>query len=232
MSEVKFEKVSKYAGIDFALPTRKTRLSAGYDFTVPEDVIVPSHYAQIFKMLKEKLLQTEFLESVLDLEVVKNLISIGEESNKELNEVEKSLAISKITKGLPELFQFLSDSFTMDLDSIKELVKKTDTRMTLIPTGVKVKLEEDQKLELFIRSSTPLGAYLMMANSVGIIDADYYNNPDNEGHIYFQVINLSPFNIKIKKGEIIGQGIISRYDKTTLDNASATRVGGFGSTSK
>jgi len=182
-------------------------------------------------MLKEKLLQTEFLESVLDLEVVKNLASIGE-SNKELNEVEKSLAISKITKGLPELFQFLSDSFTMDLDSIKELVKKTGTRMTLIPTGVKVKLEEDQKLELFIRSSTPLGAYLMMANSVGIIDADYYNNPDNEGHIYFQVINLSPFNIRIKKGEIIGQGIISKYDKTTFDDASATRVGGFGSTSK
>ncbi len=231
MSEVKFEKVTKYAGIDFALPTRKTRLSAGYDFTVPEDIIVPSHYAQIFKMLKEKLSQTEFLESITDLEIIKHLISIGQ-SNKELSEDEILLEAGKITKELPELFQFLSDSFTMDLDSIKELVKKTNTRMTLIPTGVKVKLEEDQKLELFIRSSTPLGAYLMMANSVGIIDADYYNNPDNEGHIYFQVINLSPFNIKIKKGEIIGQGIISKYDKTTFDNTSATRVGGFGSTSK
>lgn len=231
MSEVKFEKVTKYAENDFALPTRKTRLSAGYDFTVPEDIIVPSHYAQIFKMLREKLLETEFLESALDLELVKNLIAIGQ-SNKELSEAEKLLVVGKITKKLPELFQFLSDSFTMDLDLVKELVKKTDTRMTLIPTGVKVKLEEDQKLELFIRSSTPLGAYLMMANSVGIIDADYYDNPDNEGHIHFQVINLSPFNIRIKKGEIIGQGIISRYDKTTLDDTSATRVGGFGSTSK
>lgn len=231
MSEVKFEKVTKYAGNDFALPTRKTRLSAGYDFTVPEDIIVPSHYAQIFKMLREKLLETEFLESVIDLEVVKNLTAIGQ-SNKELSEAERLLVVGKITEELPELFQFLSDSFTMDLDLVKELVKKTDTRMTLIPTGVKVKLEEDQKLELFIRSSTPLGAYLMMANSVGIIDADYYDNPDNEGHIHFQVINLSPFNIRIKKGEIIGQGIISRYDKTTLDDTSATRVGGFGSTSK
>ena len=231
MNEVKFEKVSKYAEIDFALPTRKTRLSAGYDFTVPEDVIVPSHYVQIFKMLKEKLLQTEFLESITDLEIIKHLILIGE-SNKELSETEQLLELNKMAKELPELFQFLSDSFTMDLDSIKELVKKTDTRMTLVPTGVKVKLEEDQKLELFIRSSTPLGAYLMMANSVGIIDADYYNNPDNEGHIYFQVINLSPFNIRIKKGEIIGQGIISKYDKTTLDDTSTARVGGFGSTSK
>ena len=231
MSEVKFEKVTKYAENDFALPTRKTRLSAGYDFTVPEDIIVPSHYAQIFKMLKERLSQTEFLESVTDLKAVKNLISIGQ-SNKELSEDERMLVAGKIAKELPELFQFLSDSFTMDLDLVKELVKKADTRMTLIPTGVKAKLEEDQKLELFIRSSTPLGAYLMMANSVGIIDADYYNNPDNEGHIYFQVINLSPFNIKIKKGEIIGQGIISRYDKTTLDDTSTARVGGFGSTSK
>ena len=162
MNEVKFEKVTKYAENDFALPTRKTRLSAGYDFTVPEDIIVPSHYAQIFKMLKEKLLQTEFLESITDLEIIKHLILIGE-SNKELSEAEQLLELNKMAKELPELFQFLSDSFTMDLDSIKKLVKKTDTRMTLIPTGVKVKLEEDQKLELFIRSSTPLGAYLMMA---------------------------------------------------------------------
>ena len=231
MSEVKFEKVTKYAENNFALPTRKTRLSAGYDFTVPEDIIVPSHYTQIFKMLKEKLLETEFLESVIELKAVKNLISIGQ-SNKGLSEAEMLLEAGKIIKELPELLQFLSDSFTMDLDLVKELVKKADTRMTLIPTGVKIKLEEDQKLELFIRSSTPLGAYLMMANSVGIIDADYYGNPDNEGHIYFQVINLSPFNIRIKKGEIIGQGIISKYDKTTLDDASTTRVGGFGSTSK
>ena len=200
MSEVKFEKVDNYAEIDFELPTRKTRLSAGYDFTVPEDIIVPSHYAQIFKMIKEKLSQTEFLESVTDLEAVKNLLLLGQ-SSKELSEAERFLEVNKIGKELPELFQFLSDSFTMDLDLVKKLVEKTDTKMTLVPTGVKVKLEEDQKLELFIRSSTPLGAYLMMANSVGIIDADYYDNHYNEGHIHFQVINLSPFNIRIKKGE-------------------------------
>lgn len=64
-----------------------------------------------------------------------------------------------------------------------------------------------------------------------IIDADYYNNPDNEGHIYFQLINLSPFNIIIKKGEIIGQGILHRYEITEDDEASGERAGGFGSTS-
>lgn len=63
-----------------------------------------------------------------------------------------------------------------------------------------------------------------------IIDADYYNNPDNEGHIYFQVINLSPIPIQIKKGDAIGQGVIMNYIKTEQESATAERTGGFGST--
>ena len=65
-----------------------------------------------------------------------------------------------------------------------------------------------------------------------IIDADYADNPDNEGAIFFQVINLSPFPIKLKKGDIIGQGIIHKYEITDGDTATGNRVGGFGSTSK
>ena len=65
-----------------------------------------------------------------------------------------------------------------------------------------------------------------------VIDADYYNNLDNEGHIYFQIINLSPFDIVLQKGEAIGQGIIKKYEITEDDNASGVRMGGFGSTSK
>lgn len=72
----------------------------------------------------------------------------------------------------------------------------------------------------------------MLANGVGIIDADYYNNPDNEGEIFFQLFNLSPFNIQIKKGEAIGQGIILPYGVIDNDAASGERLGGFGSTSK
>lgn len=63
-----------------------------------------------------------------------------------------------------------------------------------------------------------------------IIDADYYNNIDNEGEIFFQLINLSPFPIKIKKGEAIGQGIIKNYLTTEDDISSGERIGGFGST--
>lgn len=69
-----------------------------------------------------------------------------------------------------------------------------------------------------------------MANSVGIIDADYYNNPDNEGEIFFQLINLSPVKIELKRGDIIGQGIIKQYLTTEDDMAAGERIGGFGST--
>ena len=63
-------------------------------------------------------------------------------------------------------------------------------------------------------------------------NADYYNNPDNEGHIYFQLINLSPYPILIKKGDCFGQGIILPYYTCTNEiGVTTTRKGGFGSTS-
>ena len=73
-----------------------------------------------------------------------------------------------------------------------------------------------------------------MANGVGIIDSDYVDNPDNEGEIFFQLINLLPFPIKIRKGEIIGQAKFVKYQVTDDDaeQEKAKRVGGFGSTSE
>ena len=63
-----------------------------------------------------------------------------------------------------------------------------------------------------------------------IIDSDYCDNPDNEGHIFLQMINLSPFPIHIRRGDIIGQGIIKSYNVVDNDSALGERVGGFGST--
>ena len=71
-----------------------------------------------------------------------------------------------------------------------------------------------------------------MANSVGIIDADYYGNPDNDGAMYFQVVNLGPRPIHLHKGDIIGQGIIHSFGITEDDAALGERTGGFGSTTK
>ena len=117
------------------------------------------------------------------------------------------------------------------LEEIAALTKQTKAKPTLVSTGVKCHLEEGYYLELSVRSSTPLKYWIILANSVGIIDADYCDNPDNEGEIFFQVINMSPFDIYLKKGDIIGQGIIKRYEVTDDDKAEGLRQGGFGSTS-
>ena len=119
------------------------------------------------------------------------------------------------------------------LEDIANFTKREKVKPTLVPTGIKCQLASDCYLELSVRSSTPLKHWLILANGVGIIDGDYYNNSDNEGHIYFQLINLSPFDIVLKKGDKIGQGIIKRFEVTDDDYKyeKQERAGGFGSTS-
>ena len=104
-------------------------------------------------------------------------------------------------------------------------------QIMLIPTGIKCQIDEGYYLQLALRSSTPMKKHLMLANGIGIIDSDYYNNPDNEGHIMFQVINFTNKEVFIPAGERIGQGVFLKYYMTDDDNASGKRVGGFGSTS-
>ena len=178
---IKFEKVTAYKDIDFDMPSRKTKNSAGYDMVVAEDIIVPSLTSHTYSMVAYRF------------------------------------------PPIP------GSGFT--LDEMSYITKTLKAKPTLVPTGVKCYLEEGYYLELSVRSSSPLKYWLILANGVGIIDADYADNPDNEGHIYFQLINLSPFDIQLKKGDIIGQGIIKKYEVTDDDNAIGDRTGGFGSTS-
>ena len=117
------------------------------------------------------------------------------------------------------------------LAEMAQITKSIKAKPSLVSTGVKCYLESGYYLELSVRSSTPLKHWLILANGVGIIDADYADNEDNEGEIFFQLINLSPFDIYLKKGDIIGQGIIKRYEVTDDDKARGLRTGGFGSTS-
>ena len=118
------------------------------------------------------------------------------------------------------------------MDLMAKFTKETGFRPTLVSTGMKCKLDPGTWLQLSVRSSSSLKYWLVLGNSVGVIDADYYNNPDNEGEIFFQIYNLSPFNIQIKKGEAIGQAIILPYGVIEDDVADGERTGGFGSTSK
>ena len=177
----RFEVVSKYINSNIHLPKRSTAHSAGYDFEIAEDIIVPP-----------------FME-------LSNRIAAN------VNRSENSTNI-------------------LTLDEIATITKVEKAKPTLVPTGVKCQLSANQYLELSVRSSCPLKSWLILANGVGIIDADYYNNPDNEGHIYFQIINLGPTAIQLHKGEKIGQGIIKHFELTDDDAADGLRTGGFGST--
>lgn len=128
------------------------------------------------------------------------------------------------------LTEWLNKNKYLTLDEAAAYNKEFYTKVDLVPTGIKCYLPHGYYLQLSVRSSLPLKHWLIMANSIGVIDADYYNNPDNEGHIYFQLINLGQYPIIIKKGDCFGQGIILPYNVTNEDNTTATRVGGFGST--
>ena len=110
-------------------------------------------------------------------------------------------------------------------------VYKPGIKPTLVPTGIKAYFPHDEYLMLVNRSSGPKKGF-MLANSIGIIDSDYYNNIDNEGHIYFQYFNCSDKDIMVKKGDIIGQCIFQKFLLVDDDRSYGTRVGGFGSTDK
>lgn len=108
-------------------------------------------------------------------------------------------------------------------------------KLTRVMTGIKCRLLPDMILMLANRSSNPSKKSLILANGVGIVDADYYGNPDNDGEIGFEFYNISDKDVVIKKGEKIGQGIILHYiltDNDYVSNLNSTRTGGFGSTGK
>lgn len=109
---------------------------------------------------------------------------------------------------------------------------KPGMKPTLVPTGVKVYMEDDEYLMLVNRSSNPKKKNLIIPNGVGIIDADYVDNPDNEGEIMFAFYNMGAEPITIEKGYALGQGIFQKFLITDDDTAEGERVGGFGSTSK
>ena len=100
----------------------------------------------------------------------------------------------------------------------------------LVPTGIKAYMQEDEYLQLTNRSSNPLKHFLVLPNGVGIVDADYYNNPGNEGEIFFQLLNFGLRDKTIQKGDRIGQGIFLKFLKAdNEDRDLKDRTGGFGS---
>lgn len=119
-----------------------------------------------------------------------------------------------------------------DIRSIEEgTIKPGEAKV--FKTGIKSDMNEDEVLLLMIRSSFGFKYNVCLANNVGVIDSDYYNNPDNEGHIALKLINHGNEEFKVEIGDRIAQGIFVKYlvvdDEEEIKN---TRKGGFGSTGK
>ena len=109
---------------------------------------------------------------------------------------------------------------------------KKGIKPTLVKTGIKSYMKDNEYLMLVNRSSNPGKRGLILANSVRIIDKDYYGNPDNDGHIMFAFFNIKDEDIEIKKGDCIGQAIFMPFLMADGDNAKGKRMSGFGSTDK
>lgn len=102
----------------------------------------------------------------------------------------------------------------------------------IIPTNVKAFMPDDEVLMLYIRSSIGIKHHVTLANGTGIIDADYFSNPDNDGNIGICLQNNSDEIVSFKKGERIMQGIFVKYAVCDSDDTNEVRKGGFGSTGK
>ena len=102
-----------------------------------------------------------------------------------------------------------------------------------IPTGVKVQMEDDDVLFLIDRSSMGFKWNVRMCNQVGVIDADYYNNNSNEGHMWIRLQNEGDKDYIVKKGDAMIQGVFLKYLRVdNEEEINKDRIGGLGSTNK
>lgn len=162
------------------LPLRATKGSAGYDFFLQEDVVIPK--AKI--KLLNKLTNEASMVDVVDY----------------LNNLEENVELE-----YSQVLHF---------------------------TDVSVELDEGAFLMLVPRSSAGTKLGVLLANTVGIIDKDYFKNQSTGGNIGICLKNLGNEDIYLKKGEHIAQGIILPYYETVDDTTTAERIGGFGSSNK
>lgn len=103
----------------------------------------------------------------------------------------------------------------------------------IIPTGIKAKFPNDIQLKLLNRSSNPKKKGVMLANGVGLVDADYYGNPDNDGNIGFMFYNFTDNVTVFEAGDKLGQGVFEKYyTVTNEEEITAERKSGWGSTGK
>ena len=97
---------------------------------------------------------------------------------------------------------------------------------------IKSYMLKGEYLDINVRSSIGIKKGLMLRNTIGIVDKDYYSNPSNDGNIGICLVNLSKDVVKIEKDERIAQGIFKNFLVSDNCNSDETRLGGIGSTNK
>lgn len=116
-----------------------------------------------------------------------------------------------------------------DLEAAEDTVLDPG-KVTLVPTGLKVYMGPGEYLQIQIRSGLSTRHRLSLINGVGVIDADYADNPENEGHILIGIYNHGDTPVVIRRGERVAQGIFLHYLLVDDDVPGGQRGGGFGST--
>ncbi len=118
-------------------------------------------------------------------------------------------------------------SNTVDCEKTYGLSSGTIT----VPTGIRCNIKQGWLLQIYPRSSLGFKFGLHLANTVGIIDGDYYFS-ENEGHIFVKIVIGSECkkDIEIKKGQAFCQGILTPFGITYDDDTVNKRNGGLGST--
>ena len=124
------------------------------------------------------------------------------------------------------------ESAGYDFESLMDFTLKSGEIMK-IPTGIKVDMNSGEVLLIMVRSSMGFKYNVRLCNQVGVIDKDYYNNPDNEGHMWIRLENQGDKDYVVKKGDKICQGIFMNFLTTEMEeNVENVRTSGFGSTDK
>lgn len=145
----------------------------------------------------------------------------------DMDEEEIDVAIHKIYDSIKLPKRATSGSAGYDFFCPCNLVLAENGSL-LIPTGIKCYIEKGWVLKAYPRSSYGFKYYARLANTVGIIDEDYYNNTKNEGHIFIKLVGSTSINIK--KDDAFCQGLFMLYGITYDDDVSEVRTGGIGST--
>lgn len=130
---------------------------------------------------------------------------------------------------IPSIWKSVFENMKKFLSGKKDYI---NIKPTAIFSGIKAYFQDDEVMIIANRSSGPSKLGLVMSNSLGIFECDYYNNPSNDGNIIFQYYNFFPTDLTIKKGDRIGQAYFQKFLITDNDQAEGIRQGGIGSTGK